>query len=188
MRARRERRDREGRHVLPAHRQEASARAGGGAAESAPVHLPRRLGRRLPAAPSRGVPRPRALRPDLLQPGPALGARDSPDRGGHGLVHRRWRLRAGDVRRDDHRQGNRHDLHRRPTAREGRDGPGRDRGGARRCRRPHAPLRGGRPLRDLGRACARAGAPDRAASAHDAPTQRRGRSPNQSRRRSTQPT
>ena len=39
------------------------------APEPAAVHLPRRLRRRLPAAPGRGVPRPRALRPHLLQPG-----------------------------------------------------------------------------------------------------------------------
>ena len=35
----------------------------------------------------------------------------------------------------------RHDLHRRPAAREGRDRPGRDRRGARRRRRAHAPVR-----------------------------------------------
>ena len=32
------------------------------------------------------------------------------DRRGDGLVHGRRRLRAGDVRPDDHRQGHRHDL------------------------------------------------------------------------------
>ena len=34
-----------------------------------PVRLPRRLRRRVPAQAGRGLPRPRALRPDLLQPG-----------------------------------------------------------------------------------------------------------------------
>ena len=43
----------------------------------------------------------------------------------------------------------RHDLHRRPAAREGGDRPGRDRRGARRRRRAHAPLRRRRPLRHL---------------------------------------
>ena len=34
--------------------------------------------RRLPAAPGRGLPRPRALRPHLLQPGADVGRRASP--------------------------------------------------------------------------------------------------------------
>ena len=38
-------------------------------AEPAAVHLPGRLRRRVPAAAGRGLPRPRALRPHLLQPG-----------------------------------------------------------------------------------------------------------------------
>ena len=59
---------------------------------------------------------------------PAGRARD-------GLVDRRRRVRAGDVRRDGDRQGHRHDLPRRPAAGEGRHGrgglgrgPGRRRG------------------------------------------------------------
>jgi 3-methylcrotonyl-CoA carboxylase beta subunit len=52
------------------------------------------------------------------------------DRRGDGLVHRRRCLRAGDVRRIDHRQGTGHDLPRRPAAGEGRH----RRSG--RCRRP----------------------------------------------------
>ena len=161
MRHRRERRDREGRLVLPAHRQEAPARPGGRRAEPSSVPLPRRLRRRVPAAPGRGLPGPRALRPDLLQPGAHVGEGHPADRGRDGLVHRRRRLRAGDERRDRDRAGHGHDLHRRPAAREGGDRPGRDRRGARRRGRPHAPLRRRRPLRDLRRARARAGAPDR---------------------------
>ena len=69
------------------------------------------------------------------------------DRRGHGLVHRRRRLRAGDVRRDDHRQGHGHDLSRRPAAREGGDRRGGHRRGARRRRRAHAALRRRRLLR-----------------------------------------
>ena len=69
------------------------------------------------------------------------------DRRRDGLVHGRRRLRAGDVRRDDHRQGHRHDLPRRPAAREGRDRRGGHGRGARRRRRAHAALRRRRLLR-----------------------------------------
>ena len=43
-------------------------------AEPPPVHLPGRLGRRVPAAAGRGLPRPRPLRAHLLQPGAHVGA------------------------------------------------------------------------------------------------------------------
>ena len=94
VRDRRERRDREGRLLLPADGEEAPARAGGGRAEPAAVPLPRRLGRRVPAAAGGGLPRPRPLRPHLLQPGAHVGAGDPADRRRDGLVHRRRRLRA----------------------------------------------------------------------------------------------
>ena len=51
--------------------------AGNRRGESAAVRLPRRLRRRVPAAPGRRVPRPRPLRPDLLQPGQPVGRRAS---------------------------------------------------------------------------------------------------------------
>ena len=140
------------------------------------VHLPRRLGRRVPAAPGRGLPRPRPLRPDLLQPGSAVRGRHPPDRGRHGLVHGRRRVRPGDERRDDHRQGHGHDLHRRPAAREGGDGRGGHGGGAGRRGRPHAAVGRRRPLRGLGRARARALPPDRRASSAGGGRIRRGRS------------
>ncbi len=70
------------------------------AAEPPALHLPGRLGRRQPAEPGRGVPRPRPLRPHLLQPGQHERAGHRADRRGHGLVHGRRRLRAGDERRD----------------------------------------------------------------------------------------
>ena len=155
VRHRRQRRDGQGRLLLPADGEEAPARAGGRAPEPASVPLPRRLGRRVPAAPGRGLPRPRPLRAHLLQPGAPVGARDPADRLGHGLLHRRRRVRAGDVGRDRDRSRDRDDLHRRPATREGRDRTGRHRGGARRRRRPHASLGSRRPLRDLGRARAR---------------------------------
>ena len=69
VRDRRQRRHRQGRHLLPDDGQEAPARAGGRPAQPAAVHLPRGLRRRVPAAAGRRLPRPRALRPDLLQPG-----------------------------------------------------------------------------------------------------------------------
>ena len=103
VRRRRERRDREGRLVLPADGQEAPARAGGRRAEPAAVHLPRRLGRCVPAAAGRGLPGPRPLRPDLLQPGADVGEGHSADRRRDGLVHRRRRVRPGDERRDGDR-------------------------------------------------------------------------------------
>ncbi len=82
------------------------------AREPSALHLSRRLRRRQPAAPDRGLPRPRALRPHLLQPGAAVGGRHRADRRGHGLVHGGRRLRAGHVRRDHHRARAGHDLSR----------------------------------------------------------------------------
>ncbi len=75
---RRQRRDRQGRHVPPDHRQEAPPCPGDRAREPAAVHLPRRLRWCVPARAARGVPRPRSLRAHLLQPGPAVGSRRSP--------------------------------------------------------------------------------------------------------------
>ena len=77
-RRRRQRRHRQRRHLLPDDGEEAPAGAGGGAAQQPPLRLPGRLRRRLPADAGRGLPRPRALRPDLLQPGDDVGARASP--------------------------------------------------------------------------------------------------------------
>ncbi len=144
--------DGQGRHLLPDHGQEAPARAGGRRAEPAAVRLPGRLRRRVPAAAGRGLSRSRALRPHLLQPGAHVGRGHPADRGRDGLVHGRRRLRAGDVRRDDHRPGTGHDLPRRPAAREGGDRRGGHRRGARRRRRAHAALRRRRLLRRRRRA------------------------------------
>ena len=74
-------------------------------AEPAAVHLSGRLGRRQPAEPGRGLPRPGAFRPHLLQPGDHVGRGHPADRRGHGLVHRGRRLCAGHGRRVDHRAG-----------------------------------------------------------------------------------
>ena len=104
---RRQRRHGQGRHLLSAHREEAPARAAGRAREPPAVPLPRRLRRRVPAAPGGGLSRSRALRADLLQPGPHVRRRDSPGRRRDGILHRGRRLRARDVGRDDHRQGHR---------------------------------------------------------------------------------
>ncbi len=73
-RRRRQRRHRQRRHLLPDDGEEAPAGAGGGAAEPPALRLPGRLRRRLPADAGRGLPRPRALRPHLLQPGDDVGA------------------------------------------------------------------------------------------------------------------
>ena len=97
---RRQRRHGEGRHLLSADREEASARAGNRAAEQPALHLPRRFRRRQPAQPGRGVSRPRPFRPHLLQPGHDERGRHPADRLRHGLVHGGRRLCAGDVGRD----------------------------------------------------------------------------------------
>src|SRR5918994_2142588 len=54
----------------------------GGQAPAAGVPVPGGLRRRLPAHAGRGLPGPRALRPDLLQPGPDVGRGHPAGRGG----------------------------------------------------------------------------------------------------------
>src|SRR2546421_742494 len=83
----RERRDGEGRLLLPGDREEAPPRPGGRAAEPAPLRLPCRLRRGVPSAPGRGLPGSRPLRADLLQPSSYVRARRPADRSRHGLVH-----------------------------------------------------------------------------------------------------
>ncbi len=89
--------DGEGRRLFPDDGEEASARAGDRAAEPAALRLSGRQRRRQPAAPGRGVPRPRAFRPHLLQPGADERPGHRPDRLRDGQLHRRRRLCAGDV-------------------------------------------------------------------------------------------
>ena len=72
--------------------------------EPAALHLSRGFRRRQPAEPGRGLPRPGSFRPHLLQPGDHVVGGHSADRRGHGLLHRRRRLCAGDVRREHHRR------------------------------------------------------------------------------------
>ena len=109
----------------------------------------------------RGLPRPRALRPDLLQPGHDVEGGHPADRRRPRLVHRRRRLRAGDERRGGDRPRPGHDLPRRPAAGEGGDRRGRHRRGARR-RRPAQPgQRGHRPPGRRRRARAADRPPDR---------------------------
>ena len=115
--------------------------------QQAALRLPRRLRRRVPADAGRGLPRPRALRPDLLQPGQPLRRGHPADRVGDGVLHRRRRLRPGDVGRDRDRPRPGHDLPRRPAAGEGRDRRGRHRRGARRRRRARPHVRRRRPPR-----------------------------------------
>ena len=122
MRDRLQRRDGQGRHVLSDDGEEAPARAGHRARKPSAVHLPGRFRRRQPAEPDRRISRPRSLRPHLLQPGDDVGGGHPADRRRDGLVHRGRRVRAGDVRRVDHRQGAGHDLPGRTAAGEGRDG------------------------------------------------------------------
>ena len=144
-------------------------------------------GGRVPAPPGRRLPGSRPLRAHLLQPGPDVGGRHPAGRAGHGLLHGRWRLRAGDERRDRHRQGHGHDLPRRPAAREGGDRRGRHARGTRRLRRPHAALRGRRPRGARRRARAGARPVDRRQPQPQGRPRRRGTAPSPSRRRSTRP-
>ena len=151
-----QRRHRQGRHVLPDDGEEAPPRPGGREGAPAAVRLPRRLGRRVPADAGRGVPRPRALRADLLQPGAAVvDAHPAAGRGPR-LVHGRRRVRAGDERRDGDRARPGHHLPRRPAPREGGDRRGRHPRGARRRRPALAGLGRHRPPRRRRRARPRA--------------------------------
>ena len=90
-------------------------------AEPSALHLPGGFRRRLPADAGRDLPRPRAFRPHLLQPGEPVRRRHSADRRGDGLLHRRRRLCPGDERREHHRAQAGHDLPRRPAAGAGGD-------------------------------------------------------------------
>ncbi len=63
-----------------------------------PCHLSGRFRRRQSAEPGRGVSGSRSFRPHLLQPGEHVGRRYRADRRRDGLLHRRRRLCAGDVR------------------------------------------------------------------------------------------
>ncbi len=103
-------------------------------------------------SPGRGLPRPRALRPDLLQPGDDVGPGHPPDRRGDGLVHGGRRLRPGDERRDGDRAQPGHDLPRRAAAGEGGHRRGGHRRGTRRRRAALAHLGRHRPSRRRRRA------------------------------------
>ena len=115
-------------------------------AEPAALHLPGRLRRRQPAEPGRGVPRPRPLRPHLLQPGQHVSAQGIPQ-----IAVVMGSCTAGGAYvpamsdEIDHRQEPGHDLPRRPAAGEGGDRRSRQRRGPRRRRRAHAPVGRGRP-------------------------------------------
>src|SRR5204863_164279 len=70
----------------------------------------------------RGVSRSRSLRPHFLQSGAHVGRAHSANRGGHGILHRRRRLRACDVGRSHHRQRYWHDFPWGPAAGQSGDG------------------------------------------------------------------
>ena len=89
---RRQRSDHQGRRLLSDDGEEASARAGDRARKRAALRLSRRFRRRQSAASVRGVSRPRAFRPHLLQSGAHVGGRHRADRGRDGLLHRGRRL------------------------------------------------------------------------------------------------
>ena len=89
-----------------------------------PSRLSGRQRRREPAAPGRGLPRPRAFRADLLQPGADVGRGAGADRLRDGELHGGRRLCAGDVDESVIVREAGHDLPRRAAAGEGGDGRG----------------------------------------------------------------
>jgi hypothetical protein len=141
-----QRRHRQRRHLLSGHGQEAPACAGNCPAEQPDLHLPGGFGRCQSAQPGRSLPRPRPLWPHLLQSGPDERTGHCPDCRGDGLLHSRWRLRAGHERRGDHREESGHHFPGWPAAGEGGHGRSRHRrrSGRRRCAHP-AVRRGGSP-------------------------------------------
>ena len=150
--------DGEGRRLFPHDGEEAPARPGDRPAEPPAVRLSGGQRRRQPAAPGGGVPRPRPLRPHLLQSGADVGAGHRPDRLRHGLLHRRRRLCAGHERRDGDREGLRsrkpgHHLPRRPAPGEGGDRRGDLRHRPWRRRHPWAQVRRGGSCGRQRRAC-----------------------------------
>ena len=165
-----QRRHGEGRHLLSDDGEEASSRPGDRAGEPAALHLPGRFRRRQPAAPDRGVSRPRSFRPHLLQPGPHVGGGHPADRLRHGRLHGGRRLCAGHERRDRHREGAGDDLPRRAASGEGCHRRDRQRRGTGRRRGACPPFGRRRPLR--ARRSARAGAcpPDRRRARTRAPS------------------
>ena len=139
VRVHRQRRHGQGRLAAPRLDQEARARPGDRRAEPPRRDLPGGLGRRVPAAPGRDLPRQGPLRRLVLPPGAHVGHGTPPALGGARRLHRGRRLRPGAVGRGDHGGRHRSHLSRRPAHREGR--PGRDhrarRPGRRRAAHPH---------------------------------------------------
>ena len=91
-----ERRYREGRYLFPNHREETPARPGDRPRQPAALSLSGGFRWRLPADAGRDLPRQGPFWPDLLQSGQPVGGRHPANRRGDGLLHRRWRLCAGD--------------------------------------------------------------------------------------------
>lgn len=145
------------------------------ALENRLLYLPRRLRGRLPPHAGRGLPRPRALRADLLQPGADVGRRHPADRGRPRLLHGGRRVRPRDERRGRDRAQSGHDLPRRPSPGEGRHRRGRHRRGTGRRRGPrarvgrHRPPRRGRRARAADRTEHRRDPPRAQAPALDGP-------------------
>ena len=116
----RQRRDRQGRLAAADVDQEARPGPADRRGERPRGDLPRRLRRRVPAAPGRDLPRQGPLRRLVLPPGPTVGDGPAPAVRRARRMHGRRRLRPGAVRRGDHGRGHRPDLPRRPADREGR--------------------------------------------------------------------
>ena len=119
---RRQRRHRQRWLLLPDDGQETSARPADRRRESSALPVSRRFGRGVFAPARRSLSRCQSLRSHLLQSGAHVRQKDSADRGGDGQLHGGRRLRPCDERRSHHRQRHGHDLPRRTSARQSRDG------------------------------------------------------------------
>ena len=107
----------------------------------APVRLPGRFGRRVPAVAGRDFSRSGSLRAHLLQPGADVRDRPGAGRDRDGQLHGRRRVRARDVRRERHRPRAGHDLPGWTAAGARRNRRGGQRRGPWRRRRAYAPVR-----------------------------------------------
>ncbi len=128
---RRERREREGRRVFPADRQEGDPHPAHRLRMQPARALSGRFRRRLPADAGRDFSGRGRLRPHLPQQRHPLRGRHAAVRRHHGQLRRRRRLPARALRQDSHDRGQRA-LSRRPVAGEGGHRPG---GGFRGTRR-----------------------------------------------------
>ena len=142
LHGRRQRRHRQGRHLLSDDGEKASARAGDRAREPSALHLSGRFAAaRSCRCRTRSSPTSDHFGRIFYNQARMSAAGHPADRGRDGLLHGGRRLCAGDVGREHHRAQAGHDLPRRAAAGEGGDRRGGQRRGAGRRRRAQPPIR-----------------------------------------------